>query len=380
MKTKRIKAPSSWVTTVLLASTVMCSTAFAQDAVGPTTPGAIPNPGTYQGSMQIQQQQDQQAQQFRDQQNAQFQQNMRQQQSVAPAAGASGPDLRAIWITRPLVPPSQNPLFGRWNAHAAPPIGPKDSPLGDIGSVFGSDVAQLTAGMLQSVCDSMFGNGMVEFRPTTLVSVSGGRERVLTRVEYRGGGDTIAVLPLDPGSFGAAVFDFKGHDKIIAKEIGCTMARAGAATTAQPGQAVAGSAPQAAPQAMGATTGAVLVVTTPLRGGHVFVLKHDVEVALTNGGLRATPNGSAMKLWGMACANQTPACQQGVQALAADTAGLAVTDAAGRGRTQPLPAGRYYVFNSVHISNKPMMWNLPVDLKTGTNTLTLDQHNLTLVQ
>ena len=376
MKTKRIKALSSWTTTLLLASTVVCNTAFAQDAVGPTTPGAIPNPGTYQGSMQIQQQQDQQAQQFRDQQNAQFQQNMRQQQQSTAPVVASGPDLRAIWIRYPLVPPNQNPLFGRWNSHAAPPIGPQDSPLGDIGSVFGSDVAQMTAGMLQSVCDSMFGSAMVEFRPTTLVSVGGGRERVLTRVEYRGGGDTIAVLPLDPGSFGAAVFDFKGHDKIIAKEIGCTMARAGAATTAQPGQA--GTA--AAPQAVSAATAAVLVVTTPLRGGHVFVLKHDVEVALTNGGLRATPDGSAMKMWGMACANQTPACQQGVQALAADTAGLAVTDATGRGQTQPLPAGRYYVFNSVHISNKPMMWNLPVQLKAGANTLTLDQHNLTLVQ
>jgi hypothetical protein len=377
MKTKRITALSFWITTVLLAWTVGYNMACAQDQVGPTTPGAIPNPGTYQGSMQIQQQQDQQAQQFRDQQNQQFQQNMRQQQSGAPAAVASGPDLRAIWVKRPLVPPNQNPLFGRWNAHAAPPIGPKDSPLGDIGSVFGADVAQLTAGMLQSVCDSMFGNGVVEFRPTTLVSVGrDGRERVLTRVEYHGGGDTIAVLPLDPGSFGAAVFDFKGHDKIIAKEIGCTMARAGAAPTAQPGQAVAVSAPQAT----GAATGAVLVVTTPLRGGHVLILKHDVEVALTNGGLRAAPNGSAMKTWEMACANRTPACQQGVQAVAADVAGMAVTDAAGRGQTLPLPAGRYYVFNSVHISNKPMMWNLPVDLKAGTNSLTLDQHNLTSVQ
>ena len=376
MKTKRIKALSSWITTVLLAWTVGYHTAFAQDAVGPTTPGAIPNPGTYQGSMTIQRQQDQQAQQYRDQQNQQFQQNMRQQQSAAPATLPSGPDLRAVWQNRPLVSPNQNSLFGRWNTNAAPPIGPKDSPLGDIGSMFGSDVAKMTAGMLQSVCDSMFGNGVVEFRPTTLVSVGCGRERVLTRVEYRGGGDTIAVLPLDPGSFGAAVFDFKGHDKIIAKEIGCTMARAGTAPTAQPARAVAVSAPQAT----GAPTGAVLVVTTPLRGGHVFILKHDVEVALTNGGLRATPNGSAMKMWGIACANRTPACQQGVQALAADTAGLAITDAGGRGQTPPLPAGRYYVFNSVHISNQPMMWNLPVDLKAGTNSLTLDQHNLRLVQ
>lgn len=379
MKTKRVKTLSSWATTVLLAWTAGYNAAFAQD-VGPTTPGAIPNPGTYQGSMEIQRQQDQQAQQFRDQQNQQFQQSMRQQQqSAAPAAVASGPDLRAIWVKRPLVPPNQNPLFGRWNTHVAPPIGPKDSPLGDIGSVFGSDVAQLTAGMLQSVCDSMFGNGAVEFRPTALVSIGhDGRERVLTRVEYHGGGDTIAVLPLDPGSFGAAVFDLKGHDKIIAKEIGCTMARAGAAPTAQPGQTVAVSAPQ--PTGAGAATGAVLVVTTPLRGGHVLIMKHEVEVALANGGLRATPNGSAMKTWEIACANRTPACQQGVQAVAADTVGMAVTDAAGRGQTAPLPAGRYYVFNSVHVSNKPMMWNLPVELNAGTNSLTLDQHNLTLVQ
>jgi len=371
MTTKHLKA--LWCSaTILLAWTVGYSTALAQD-VGPTTPGAIPNPGTYQGSMEIQRQQDQQAQQFRDQQNAQFQQNLRQQQNAAPAAVPSGPDLRAVWQPRPLVPPNQNSLLGRWNTNAAAPIGPKDSPLGDIGSVFGSDVTQLTAGMLQSVCDSMFGNGSVEFRPTTLVSIGrDGQERVLTRVEYHGGGATIAVLPLDAGSFGAAVFDFKGHDKIIAQEIGCTMARAGAVATAQAGTAAAVNASQSTSPA----APAVLVVTTPLRGGHVFVLKHDVEVALTNGGLRATPGGSAMMTWEMACANRTPACQQGAQALAADTAGIAVTDGAGRGQTPPLPAGHYYVFNSVHIADKPMRWNLPLELKAGANSLTLDQHNL----
>jgi hypothetical protein len=36
-------------------------------AHGQTTPGAIPNPGTYQGSMEIQRQQDQQAEQYRQQ-------------------------------------------------------------------------------------------------------------------------------------------------------------------------------------------------------------------------------------------------------------------------------------------------------------------------
>jgi len=384
MKTKRVRALSSLLTTLLLVWAVGYNTAFAQNedgSVGPTTPGAIPNPGTYQGSVEIQRQQDQQAQQSRDQQNQQFQQNMQQQQQRDAAArnDTARPDLRVIWERYPLVPPSQNPLLGRWNTNAAPPIGPKDSPLGDIGSVFGSDVAQLTAGMLQSVCDTMFGSGAVEFRPTTLVSIGrDGRERVLTRVEYHGGGQTIAVLPQDPGAFGSAVFDLKGHDKIIAKEVGCTMARAGAASTTQPPQAVALSARQATGAAT--ATSAVLVLTTPLRGGHLFVLRHGVEAALTNGGVRASPNGSAMKTWKVACANRTPACQQGTQAIAADAAGLAITDAGGKGQTQPLPAGRYYVFGSVTVANNPMIWNLPVDLKAGTNSLTLDQHNLTLVQ
>jgi hypothetical protein len=47
--------------------------AQAQDEEG-TTPGAIPNPGTYQGSMDLQRQSDQQDQQFRQQQQQQSQQ------------------------------------------------------------------------------------------------------------------------------------------------------------------------------------------------------------------------------------------------------------------------------------------------------------------
>jgi hypothetical protein len=46
--------------TILLATVLASQTAPAQ-----TTPGAIPNPGTYQGSMEIQRQEDQQAQQYR---------------------------------------------------------------------------------------------------------------------------------------------------------------------------------------------------------------------------------------------------------------------------------------------------------------------------
>ena len=55
-------------------ATAMSTAARAQDE-NPTTPGAIPNPGSYQGSQVLQQQSDQQDQQFRQQQQGQQQQN-----------------------------------------------------------------------------------------------------------------------------------------------------------------------------------------------------------------------------------------------------------------------------------------------------------------
>ena len=50
-----------------LIGTLWFSPVFAQDE-NPTTPGAIPNPSTYQGSMELQHQSDQQDQQYRQQQ------------------------------------------------------------------------------------------------------------------------------------------------------------------------------------------------------------------------------------------------------------------------------------------------------------------------
>jgi hypothetical protein len=119
------------------------------------------------------------------------------------------------------------------------------------------------------------------------------------------------------------------------------------------------------------------VLATPLAGSNLLILRHNVNVALANGGLRAPPTSTPMKTWHVACELRTPLCQQGMQALVADTAGTTKTDAGGRAQTQPLPAGRYYVFGAVQISNRPMIWNVPVDLKAGTNSLTLDQYNVT---
>jgi TPR repeat protein len=69
--------------------------ARAQDE-NPTTPGAIPNPGSYQGSMELQRRSDQQDQQFRQQQQSQQPYQQQPQRSYPGAApGARQPSAPA---------------------------------------------------------------------------------------------------------------------------------------------------------------------------------------------------------------------------------------------------------------------------------------------
>lgn len=298
----------------------------------------------------------------------------------------AGTDVRAIWQRRPPLPPERNPLLGRWNPQGADPAASNATPAGDMSKLFGAEFANMTksivGGTLQSVCDSMFGRGIIEFRPRTLVAIGrDGSESVLNHVEYRGGGDRVAVLPQDPGSVGVMVFDFNGRDRIIAAGVGCVMARTGSAATGGPARASEVLAPSVA----GSATGAVLSLAvgfspspgsfTPIAGRSLWVLKDSVDVALLKGGLRSSPDGTVVKNWERACESRLPACQQGLQALVADSAGVTKTDASGRAQTQPLRAGRYYIFSPVQFDNRQMMWNVPIDLKAGTNSLTLDQRN-----
>src|SRR5215467_4402903 len=168
------------------------------------TPGEIPKPWTYEGSMKLQEQQRQQDQQFQ------------QQGQPAPGGGrsasgagsaAAAEEVRRNWQKRPPLPPERNPLLGKWNPQGTATGGKSGDQLKDAASA-------LVGSMLGGTCDSMFGRGTIEFRPKTLVSIENGGERVLNHVEYRGDGGRVAVLPQDPGSIGVLVFDFQGKDRI----------------------------------------------------------------------------------------------------------------------------------------------------------------------
>ena len=52
------------------------------------------------------------------------------------------------------------------------------------------------------------------------------------------------------------------------------------------------------------------------------------------------------------------------------------TDFSGKGQFEAVPAGTYYLFGIGQIFKEVAVWDLKADLKSGQNSLTLDQNNL----
>src|SRR5438876_101959 len=93
--------------------------AWVPGAALSATPGEIPKPWTYEGSMQLQQQPQQQRQQGQlFQQQPQTRQNIGNAQPGG-AAAAAVEAARRNWQKKPALPPDRNPLLGRWSRPAS---------------------------------------------------------------------------------------------------------------------------------------------------------------------------------------------------------------------------------------------------------------------
>jgi hypothetical protein len=114
---------------------------------------------------------------------------------------------------------------------------------------------------------------------------------------------------------------------------------------------------------------------TPAVGRDVWVLKGSADMALIRGGLQSSRDGSVMHNFMLACQRHAPQCQQGLKALQASSVGLVKTDAAGHARTSTLKPGRYYVFGAVTFNQRRMVWQVPIDLRAGSNALALGLDN-----
>ena len=367
-------------------------------------PGQVRSEDTMGLPCGVQQQQEQQQQrQMREQQQQQsdqeWQGTVQRQQAQQQANVAQGQQVLRTWQNRPPLAPEHNPLLGRWNslgsAAATQQNGHKMA--GTVGPEMAQMVASMLGGMTAGLCDSMLGQGLIEFGPTSVAAIGkDGSARVLYHLSYRGGGSRVVVLPKDAATFTHMIIDFDRPDHGTVAGVGCVIARPGSAAekTRAHSSAGAGAGAVAAAPALaanrasgtgGSAGGAVLNLTAgaidksgqfhPVVGREIWVMKGSADMALISGGLQSTPYRSVMHNFMIACKQHSLDCQKGMNSIQAKTVSAVRTDAEGHAHTPALPTGRYYVFATLTYDNRPMVWQEPVDLHPGGNTLALDLKN-----
>lgn len=384
---------------MLLACALLGTNAtIAQEEEG-TTPGAIADPGSYQGSMQLQQQEQQQYQQ-QEQQNQQMLQRLDQnyQQSAPNGAGATGGGAgRATpavnWWNRPALAPDKNPLLGRWQQVAAKPASTQSSgnPLAMIGS--------MVSGSLAGGCKSMFGSGVIAFEGAALQWVApDGHEELLNNIAYRANGAEVIVLTKDAGAVPALVFGFPDHDRAVVAFFNCTMNRVGA----KPRAAAAAGNAHGAGAANTVTTvtstsnaatptgpaNAVLEIqagvgaaahSSPAAGIQLWVTAEDPANALIAAGAMSADNVPLGQFLNEDFRNPASRIRDW-NAMTGKALGSVRTDAAGHARTPSIPSGRYYIIGMAPYQSGGMFWSLAVDARAGPNIVTLSNANGAMIQ
>ena len=362
---------------------LMCTLATAFAAAAPLvtraeTPGEIPKPWTYEGSMKLQQQEQRPQQPMTPGQAPAMPGRTTGQSGGDAAVAAAYENARRSWLARAPLAADRNPLLGsRWMRPA--------STQGKPGDPFGNLMTLAKGGL----CDLLFGGGMFEFRAGALVGMepNGSGEQELDRVEYRGDAHHVVVLPRQ--TVRIMEWDVEAPDRIRWASQNCVLVRAGAvaatrAATAQPASMQGQATGSGVPAGVGGVLSLSILANPPgsiiVANRKLWVLKREPRQALIAGGLPDNANGNALQNWIRACQKRDlPACQQGGLALKPYMLGIATTDANGHAQSPPLPAGRYWVFGDGRIDNRPMLWNQAVDVRGGPVSLTLDEHNATPV-
>ncbi len=372
-----------------------------------STPGAIPDPGSYQGSTELQRQEQQQDAQV-EQQNQQMLQRLNENyQQYAPAGSGAGGSAGGAgqptakrnppvdWWSKSPLQAANNPLLGRWQQVAPKAISGQQLAGAAVIPGAGDVAASLLNSTLAGGCKSMFGSGVVAFEPDKLQWVTpDGHEEILNNVAYRASGSEVVVLSRDPGAIPALIFGFSTHDHALVAFFNCRMDRVGAKAVAaspapsKPGASSAAKSPVGSPVTVPATAGPAtggnskiqLQVgisapgsLTPLPGITLWVSPDNPADAMSRAKL-LPPGASLTNQLVADCANSA-ACNRDLQVMTAKALGSVITDAAGHALTPPVPAGRYYVMGMAAYNGKVIFWNQPVDVESGTVNVTLDQNN-----
>lgn len=181
----------------------------------------------------------------------------------ATTSSQSGGDMkaaRARLLKMAPLPDARNPLLGRWRVEGAGRSRKKD------------DLSQLM-GMLNNpggaMCETLFGSGITEFKPTTWSSIDSSGDDSLGPISYRGEGKVVWAVP-ESKMFNFFGFEFASPDRMTLVGVeACILVRAGAAaasaTSAPPGNARTAVAGSSMPQKAGAPPQVAAAVPSPPR-------------------------------------------------------------------------------------------------------------------
>ena len=236
------------------------------------------------------------------------------------------------------------------------------------------------------------------------IAASGGQ--AVVRVEAPGRPLEMALKPdnsLDPGSGqyevqGRRITGRNSDDEFVFAPLNqaCTLAvlRPGSIPAAVP-TTVSNVTTPANPSGTGmptnrtATGDAVLSVSAfpsqagtanPLIGHPLFLLKDSFSDVLTKMGIRPPAGKTPIQGWDVACQQKLPQCAQPFAGLQPYIAAVAKIDPSGKQTFLGVPAGAYYVFGTTHANQLALAWDLRVDLKSGMNSVVLDQQNAQMLQ
>jgi hypothetical protein len=116
-------------------------------------------------------------------------------------------------------------------------------------------------------------------------------------------------------------------------------------------------------------------VPNPLGGQAYILLRDPVGSVLAKSGAAVPAHVSPQEAVRSACETQKPECKTYLLAIGKDAATGLKSDASGKVTLPGVPVGTYYLTASAKIGKLVMYWNLKLDLKAGTNSITLDTHN-----
>jgi hypothetical protein len=72
-------------------------------------------------------------------------------------------------------------------------------------------------------------------------------------------------------------------------------------------------------------------------------------------------------------------CKQGIDALQAFYVGKIRLDATGTARVSGLPKGNFWVLGLGAANGRHFVWNLPIEIKPGANSIAFDPRNATII-